>query len=305
MSRQPDKKIAVDISGICSAMDDNSLAFQHYLDLETGDVVSVSEMEPELDRDISQRIGENPDRYALIPPIPSREAHGHMEDFIYTIEDEDLRDRLGHAIRGRGAFRRFKDVLNHNPEEQTRWYHFKHNILKREAMEWLESLQIAAADKYPGYGRVEEEIKRRQEETERSIGKFVERASEINGVIEVSLFGSLAGGKKLGGDIDLMVFVEDARCINELARCKREICGTHHCSLDVFVFTKEREFLGNICHRKRCPTFSADCHVPLCGEIKYVRRYARFDFDPRRAVKPGLKLLWLHPAYPESVSQAW
>lgn len=40
------------------------------------------------------------------------------------VADPDRADRLEIAIDGRGAFRRFKDVIARWPDEQDRWYAF-------------------------------------------------------------------------------------------------------------------------------------------------------------------------------------
>ena len=48
-----------------------------------------------------------------------------MEDFIATVEGERLAELLEVAIKGKGAFRRFKDVLLNYPEERVRWFEFK------------------------------------------------------------------------------------------------------------------------------------------------------------------------------------
>ena len=47
-------------------------------------------------------------------PLPDRfEIHEYqiMERFCLSVDDEDMRDDLCDAIRGRGAFRRFKDRM--------------------------------------------------------------------------------------------------------------------------------------------------------------------------------------------------
>jgi hypothetical protein len=44
-----------------------------------------------------------------------------MERFIDTIADRNRADRLEIAIEGKGAFRRFKDVLARWPDELERW----------------------------------------------------------------------------------------------------------------------------------------------------------------------------------------
>lgn len=48
-----------------------------------------------------------------------------MEDFIATMEDEHLAELLEVAIQGKGAFRRFKDVLARYSEEREVWFRFK------------------------------------------------------------------------------------------------------------------------------------------------------------------------------------
>jgi hypothetical protein len=49
-----------------------------------------------------------------------------LEDFIFTVPSRRLQDRLDQAIRGRDAFRRFKDVLAGCPDEHKRWFAFKY-----------------------------------------------------------------------------------------------------------------------------------------------------------------------------------
>lgn len=44
-----------------------------------------------------------------------------MRDFILTVDDPDLAERLRRAIEGRGAFRRFRDVVFEDDELRHRW----------------------------------------------------------------------------------------------------------------------------------------------------------------------------------------
>jgi len=50
------------------------------------------------------------------------------------------------AIRGKGAFRRFKDVLEGYPEEMERWFSFKDDRLRERALEWLDDIGITLAE---------------------------------------------------------------------------------------------------------------------------------------------------------------
>jgi hypothetical protein len=60
-----------------------------------------------------------------------------MEDFIGTVADKGRADRLSIAISGRGAFRRFKDVLARWPDELERWYTFSDERQRGRARAWL------------------------------------------------------------------------------------------------------------------------------------------------------------------------
>lgn len=60
-----------------------------------------------------------------------------MERFIQTVTDPDRADRLGIAIAGRGAFRRFKDVLARWPGELEWWYAFSAERQRGRRRAWL------------------------------------------------------------------------------------------------------------------------------------------------------------------------
>jgi hypothetical protein len=70
-----------------------------------------------------------------IEPIESSVEYGWMVDFAESVTDR--REKLEVALDGRGAFRRFKNVLLDYPAERERWFAF-HDSRVREAMnEWL------------------------------------------------------------------------------------------------------------------------------------------------------------------------
>jgi len=80
----------------------------------------------------------------LVPvePLEPSVEHGWMAEFTASVRNPRLRDLLDVALDGRGAFRRFKDVLAEYPAERERWFRF-HDEQVREAMrEWLEDNDI-------------------------------------------------------------------------------------------------------------------------------------------------------------------
>ena len=108
------------------------------VDLQTGVVYPYSEMSGEylglgegLDPD------EDPDRWLIVRRVGSRAAYQDMVAFIEQVDDPAQRDRLEIAISGRGAFRRFKDVLARNEGELNRFFAFTNGRKRERAREWL------------------------------------------------------------------------------------------------------------------------------------------------------------------------
>lgn len=60
-----------------------------------------------------------------------------MQLFVATVVDDDLVARLTEAIDGRGAFRRFRSVLERNPAQFTRWHRFDADARLGHARSWV------------------------------------------------------------------------------------------------------------------------------------------------------------------------
>jgi hypothetical protein len=170
------RKLKVDLSELELAFDSGSMMISYYLDLETGEVISVRDEERgllesiyesyyneqtetvdwetafleervpdwqrELLEDVDQVEAGFGDRYISIPPEGSHEGYRDMEAFIDTVRDRRLQERLERAISGRGAFRYFKDVLLDYPAERERWFQFKRKRLHDRILDWLEAHEI-------------------------------------------------------------------------------------------------------------------------------------------------------------------
>ena len=76
-------------------------------------------------------------RFIAIEPEPYA-GYNDMERFIFTVEDDQLSNELDYAIHGRGAFRRFKDLLARHPQVQQDWYDFKDERNKQRMLDWLD-----------------------------------------------------------------------------------------------------------------------------------------------------------------------
>jgi len=146
------------------------------LDLDTGEVISVSEEArnvldtiyeayydeqthivdwenafekegvPDWQRDLvkdAHRVETNfGDTFISIPSGSSSEGFTDMVAFIDTVRIPQLKERLVRAINRRGPFRNFKEELFDYPSERERWFKFKRECLQSRILEWLEEHDI-------------------------------------------------------------------------------------------------------------------------------------------------------------------
>ena len=138
------------IDGMEMQMDEAS----HYLDLNTGEVIFVTDEDfgyaedDEFDEDgfipdwqkpqieIARKIL-NSDNYLTLPDRYEMNEYQMMEDFIETQVPEKLQFHLNNAIRGSGAFRRFKDAIFHENLEKE-WFAYKSELYKKVAIAWCQ-----------------------------------------------------------------------------------------------------------------------------------------------------------------------
>jgi hypothetical protein len=140
---QQGKRLKVDLDELCYALDDSSYEHSYYLDLQSGELLFVSDyVDMEEAEKLKKHIDDDPDRYESLPKADSYQGYQDMEDFIATVEDEHLAQLLEVAIDGKRAFRRFKDVLARYPDERETWFRFKDDRLKQRVLEWLEDIGV-------------------------------------------------------------------------------------------------------------------------------------------------------------------
>ncbi|MEV2193174.1 hypothetical protein AB0I02_19625 [Streptomyces phaeochromogenes] len=99
--------LAVDLEMLAMLLEGDPVGSGGRLDLSTGECwpTIADELETGFEK------ADDPERWLSVPTLGSRDGYQDMELFIEGLDDAALADRLRTAIRGRGAFRRFKDVL--------------------------------------------------------------------------------------------------------------------------------------------------------------------------------------------------
>lgn len=146
-------KLDLDWDALEVAVERNSPDTDSYLDLSSGRIITITTGDPEatLNR---QQVSENIRNYLRVEPASSREQYRWMEKFVGSVTDEPLRERLIISIDGKGAFRRFKDVLLAYPAERERWFSYRAELLHWHIQQWLEQHDISASND-PPWGSVE------------------------------------------------------------------------------------------------------------------------------------------------------
>jgi hypothetical protein len=68
-----------------------------------------------------------------------------MERFIGTVENTQAAEELWRAIKGKGAFRYFKDT-GHRLGLLDQWYHYRDEAVKEHVIAWAEANQVTVED---------------------------------------------------------------------------------------------------------------------------------------------------------------
>jgi hypothetical protein len=133
--------VPVDWEALEDAFENNAPEVHSYLHLQTGEVLRI--VDGVADPQMHARIAADA-TYLRIDPVSSREQYRWMERYIPMVEDVELRAKLAVSIDGKGAFRRFKDVLMSYGAERERWFAFRSERLRIFMEAWLNAHALRA-----------------------------------------------------------------------------------------------------------------------------------------------------------------
>lgn len=149
-------EIVVAVEDVVAEMDVPNDSWTSYLNRHTGEFITVT------DEDGTLLDGSEPESLSALPTgdrprlgdalesvdwlaLPDKfEIHEYrlLERFSLGVEDAGVRAALLQAIRGGGAFRRFKEVV-HEQGIAEAWYSYRQQSYESIAVEWLEANGIA------------------------------------------------------------------------------------------------------------------------------------------------------------------
>lgn len=140
-------KVAIDWIELEGALENNSPELHSFINIITGDVIRI--FEGGENSEIRLKQAETSPDYLYVEPISSREQYHWMEEFIEIVEEPTLKDKLNIAIDGKGAFRRFKDVLVGYPAERELWFSKRSVKLRAHMVTWLTSKNVEPTNTPP------------------------------------------------------------------------------------------------------------------------------------------------------------
>ena len=303
------RKLKLKMMDLVEAFELGSDMADYYLDVETGKVISLTdeirdaanevaeeavgedEEQPLSAEDTEKALSESdlPDwekdavrdalaveagfgtRYIEIPQVESRDSYQDMVEFIGTVNDRHLQELLSVAIEGRGAFRRFKDVLARNRDEQERWYESRNARLRQRIMDWLaeEGIEPVFEPEPPP-----PELPPLRPMLIEAVLCFVRGARRLPGVLRIALLGEITTDKPKPWVTQVLVTVSDDADIAPLAALGRKLRGkaqTRNMGADVFVADPNGRYIGRTCFWRDCgPGIRMSCQAQHCGRRHYL-----------------------------------
>lgn len=141
------RQLEIDWTALHSAFQMNMPEVRCFLSLDDGKVVKAPPGDPSL-----AEIRAAADRFAPVEAVPSRIQYQWLDSFIKSVEDETVRGRMEAAVNGKGAFRRFKDILLTLPDERRRWFEFRDLLLRTHIADWVRELGVEPTNVAPWDG---------------------------------------------------------------------------------------------------------------------------------------------------------
>ncbi len=149
--------IQVKLKDIIEEMEIQSIESRSFLNFKTGEIVLVTSDDfrvaeeaeeiddlPDWQREnimIAIDVDKNFENYIELPTKHDINEYEIVGDFCQIVSDQQKQDTLLRAIKGKGAFRRFKDIVIEFQIEDL-WYSYRDTRLKQIAIEWCQDNNV-------------------------------------------------------------------------------------------------------------------------------------------------------------------
>jgi arsenate reductase-like glutaredoxin family protein len=138
------EKVTVNIETIADAMEATMDGWEQYLNMETGEIVSLSDGtwsdRDEEDEALAEEI-DTTDKYVRIPNQYEIHEYEIMEEFAYATPNPRYQEKLLRVLRGRKPYRNFKDEINCLGISES-YYAWRLITLCKKAKIWCEENEV-------------------------------------------------------------------------------------------------------------------------------------------------------------------
>ena len=110
---------------------------QSWINIKTGEVYNrfVFDADEMFADDVDELLN-NDDIYGL-PSQYELNEYKDMVNFVETIQNDSVKNKLYKSLTVKGAFRRFKNEIIYQGVRE-KWFEYRSNCLKEKAIDWLE-----------------------------------------------------------------------------------------------------------------------------------------------------------------------
>jgi hypothetical protein len=152
------RRLPIDLRELEFAFEWNNPEARYFLNADTGALVFITDDDSAHLSEYGPDDPDHPSRLSLdllqsrdamylqVPSVTSRQSYEFMHDYIATVTDARLRILLEEALTERKPFRRFRSVLDRNPDERHRWHEYKSARVSALMLAWLRGEGIEPVD---------------------------------------------------------------------------------------------------------------------------------------------------------------
>ena len=133
--------MTIPLKQVIQAIEEADEVFTSFWDTKTGKTVYLADPLmtdiTEDDKALAAAIEDMPERFLRFPTKYEIHQYRIIEDFVDQLSHGKAQEELVYAIRGKGAFRRFKQSVRFHGLEQ-RWYDHLAEAYRELAIRWCE-----------------------------------------------------------------------------------------------------------------------------------------------------------------------
>ena len=131
--------MTIPLKQVIQAIEEANKVFTSFWDTKTGKTVYLADPlmtdMTEEDKALAIAIEDTPERFLRFPTKYEIHQYRMMEAFIDRLSPRKTQEELAYAIRGKGAFRRFKQSVRYHGLGQ-RWYDYLAETYRELAIRW-------------------------------------------------------------------------------------------------------------------------------------------------------------------------